>query len=426
MYTDYTGRTGALVLILLFIIPLGAFGESAEMTQAERIDKALESARAELIEIHRDLHRHPELSGQEQRTAGVVAERLRALGLEVRTGVGGHGVVALLRGARPGPVVAWRADMDAVPSDAPDPAPYKSQTPGVRHICGHDVHTTVALGIAEALAAIRDQLPGSVKLIFQPAEENGQGAKAMIDDGAMKDPVPQASFAVHTAPLAVGQIGSTEGLTLPARNYVTATFTGEGDLESAVQASIGIISGVTTVGAPGTPAGPELVAGLPVAKDLTVAQVIRSESRAEDHQWILGGMISTSSAENLEQAKTGIDRGLAELALDAVSYELDYQDRVIPGAFNDPALVRSTHETIRALVGEQGLVIMPGAIPWFSEDFGHFQDLAPGVMYWLGVSNPEKGIIGAPHSPEFAVDEEAIIVGARTMAGVLLHYIETH
>jgi metal-dependent amidase/aminoacylase/carboxypeptidase family protein len=413
----------ALAVVFLWTLTPGAWAEPPP-TAAERIGRRLESVRAELIEVHRDLHQHPELSGQEERTARVVAERLRGLGLEVRTGVGGHGVVGLLRGGRPGPVVAYRADMDAVTSEAADPVAYRSQTPGVRHICGHDLHTTVALGIAEALASIRDELPGSVKLIFQPSEENGQGAQAMIDDGALEDPAPQAIFALHTTPLAVGQLGSKEGLLLPARNFVSMTFSGQGDLEGAATAGAEMLAAVTRIGAPGAPGGPETLGGVPLANDFIVGQPFRSESAAEENQWIFQGMLSTSSSDNLEQAKSQIAAGVAALALDEVAVELAFQDRVIPGAFNDAALVRRTNETIRSLVGDEGLVTMPGAVPFFSEDFGHFQDRVPGAMYWLGVSNLERGIAGLPHSPEFVADEEAIFVGARTMAGVLVGYLE--
>lgn len=125
----------------------------------------------DLTLLRHDLHRHPEISGQEMRTARVVAERMRAAGLEVRTGIGGHGVVAILRGGRPGPLVAYRADMDAVPSNDPDPSAIKSEAPGVRHICGHDLHVTVGVGVAEALARWRGAIAGSVMFIFQPSEE---------------------------------------------------------------------------------------------------------------------------------------------------------------------------------------------------------------------------------------------------------------
>src|SRR6188474_3153860 len=136
-----------------------------------RAERQLRAQEARLIAFRRDLHQHPEISLQEERTAAKVAERLKELGLEVRTGIGGHGVVAIIRGAKPGPMVAYRADMDAVPSNEPDPVEFKSLTAGVRHICGHDLHTTIGVAIAEGLAAQRKDMAGSIMLIFQPAEE---------------------------------------------------------------------------------------------------------------------------------------------------------------------------------------------------------------------------------------------------------------
>ncbi len=182
-------------LLLLAAVALPAL--AAPPTEA--INARLEELRDDLIELRRDLHRHPEIAGQEERTAKVIAERLKKLGLEVTTGVGGHGVVAVLKGGQPGGVVGFRADMDATLSMMPDPvAEIASVTPGVRHICGHDVHVAVGVGVAEALAALRDELPGTVKFLFQPAEENATGAKAMVADGALGAPTPEAIFTVHT------------------------------------------------------------------------------------------------------------------------------------------------------------------------------------------------------------------------------------
>jgi metal-dependent amidase/aminoacylase/carboxypeptidase family protein len=167
-----------------------------------------------LIELRRDLHRHPELSGQEVRTAALVAERLQRAGLDVRTGIGGTGVVAILTGGLPGPLVAYRADMDAVPSAAPDPSPYAAAPSGPagapvpRHICGHDLHVTIAVGLAESLASERATLPGRVMFIFQPAEERATGARAMLDAGLFRDATPVAIYGLHTAPFEVGQLSS--------------------------------------------------------------------------------------------------------------------------------------------------------------------------------------------------------------------------
>jgi metal-dependent amidase/aminoacylase/carboxypeptidase family protein len=174
----------------------------------DRIAAQVTSETSSLVAFRRDLHQHPEVSGAESRTAARIAARLRDLGLTVRTGVGGHGVVAELTGGRPGPLVAYRADMDAVPSTAPDPVEFSSTVPGVRHICGHDLHVTVAVGLASALAKVRADLPGRVMFIFQPAEERAAGARAMLDDGLFRDARPSAIFGLHTSPLPVGQLAS--------------------------------------------------------------------------------------------------------------------------------------------------------------------------------------------------------------------------
>ena len=343
------------------------------------MNRQLESVRQELIDVRRDIHRHPEVSGQEERTAGIVAARLRDLGLEVRSGIGGHGVVGVLRGGQAGPGVAFRADMDAVYSSAPDPVPFASETPGVRHICGHDIHTTVALGIAEALTAIRDDLPGTAVFIFQPAEE----------------------------------IGSVEGLSLPGLDQVTVTLRGDGDLEAAARAYAGAISAVST--------GMEVAPG-----DFIGAMLGPPRSGSEPGEWVVAGMVRAGSPEARAKARSGIEEGLAAVQRDGVSYELSYEEQALPDMVNDPELVRSTLETIRSVVGQDGLLEVNEVTPYFSEDFARYQQHIPGVMYWLGVSNSQLGYVGMPHSPGFVADEESIIVGAKTMAAVLLDYLEKH
>jgi metal-dependent amidase/aminoacylase/carboxypeptidase family protein len=279
------------------------------------VERTLVRQRDAIVELRRDLHTHPELSGEEQRTAGLVAERMRALGLDIRGGVGGHGVIARLSGAYPGRTIGFRADMDAFASSAPDPYPFPSTTPGVRHICGHDVHTAVAIATAEAMASVRSQLAGTVVFVFQPAEENARGARAMLDDGALAGASLDAIFAFHTAPLPLGSIGTKSGVLLNANS-------------------------------------------------------------------------------------------------------------VAPGATNDVALELRSRGVIRAVVGGEQLVVTTTVVPGFSEDFGHFQAIAPGVMFWLGVSNPERATVGAPHSADYVADDAAIHVGARTASALLLAELE--
>ncbi len=379
----------------------------------DRMARHLDTVGQELIELRRDIHRHPEVSGQEERTAGVVAERLRSLNLEVRTGVGGHGVVGVLRGGRPGPVVAYRADMDAVYSNAPDPVPFASKTPGVRHICGHDIHTTVALGIAGALTAIQDDLPGTVVFIFQPAEENIRGAEAMIRDDVLEDPAPEAIFALHSAPLQVGQIGSIEGLALPGLDRFTVTLRGAGELEEAAQTYARAIRSVGTDRA----VAPE---------DFIAAMVGRPRPVEDRGDWRVTGMVRAGSPDARARAKEGIKNQLSEIHIDGVTYDLSYEDLVLPDMINDTDLVRSTFAPIRSVVGPNGLVESNTVTPFFSEDFARYQQHIPGAMYWLGVSNSERGTVGMPHSPDFVADERSIQVGAKAMAVVVLDFLTKH
>src|SRR5689334_14787638 len=176
------------------LLAVVALAQSPAMDIHARIAAHIKTITPGLVEIRRDLHRHPELSGEESRTAGIVAAKLKALGLEVRTGIGGHGVVGILRGGRPGPLVAYRADMDAVRSNETDPVEFRSVVAGVRHICGHDLHVTIGLGLASALASVRTTLPGSVMFIFQPAEERASGATAMLGAGLFAKEKPAAIF----------------------------------------------------------------------------------------------------------------------------------------------------------------------------------------------------------------------------------------
>jgi metal-dependent amidase/aminoacylase/carboxypeptidase family protein len=210
----------------------------------QRIAAYADSGSAQWVAIRRDLHQNPELSGQEERTSKIVADWLRTNGLTVRTGVGGHGVVGILTGGRPGPLVAYRADMDAVRSTSPDPVPFASKVPGVRHICGHDVHVTIGLGLAATLSHVKAELPGRVMFIFQPSEENATGARAMLKAGLFTDAKPDAIFGLHSAPLDVGRITSKTGQMMYS-NAVAPGVTNQDGLFATSKADI-----VAAVGAP--------------------------------------------------------------------------------------------------------------------------------------------------------------------------------
>ena len=402
-------------LLLLSSFSLPTFAEPP----IEAISARWAELRDDLIELRRDLHRHPEISGQEERTAKVLAARLEKLGLEVQTGVGGHGIVAVLRGGKPGGVVGFRADMDATLSMMPDPIQeIASVTPGVRHICGHDVHSAVGIGVAEALAPLKAELPGTVKFLFQPAEENAQGAKAMVAEGALEAPTPEAIFTVHTVPMPAGQIGAVEGVTLVGRDMARIAIGGQGDRKAASQAVAELLDAVTTIELPGSFAE---LAAMPLPQGgFALAQLLATGPEEVRAQITVPGKTSS------EEARALIEAGLAALEMEGLTFTLDYTPRAIAGVYSDPELVRSTHDAIRAALGDEGLLAnAPGAGPIFSEDFGSFLDEIPGAMFWLGVANQEKGISGMPHAPDHAVDEAAIEVGAKAMAAVVWDFLES-
>lgn len=403
----------AALACALLALPPATPGAAADPELARAARDRVEALRAELIEVRRDLHRHPEISGQEKRTAGIVARRLQALGLEVRTGVGGHGVVGVLRGGVAGSVIAYRADMDAVPSTAPDPVEFRSLDPGVRHICGHDLHVTIGLALAEALAAARDRLPGTVVFLFQPAEENATGARAMIADGALREPRPSAVFGVHAAPLPVGRLGTAERALMASRDTVRVVVSGSGDVHAAAAAARAALETVGTI--------PPAAAIAPAADpDFVLAQFRAPAPRDGSRDLVIEGMFSVATAKGRALARQRTEQALAPLSFDGVDLRLEIEERTIAGIDNDPELTRRAVASVRAALGADAVLPIEAVVPAFSEDFGSFQDEVPGTFFFLGVANPERGWAGMPHTPDFVADEEAIFVGARAMLAVLL------
>ncbi len=395
-----------------------AISQSADAGSAlsVRANARLQALRDDLIAFRRDLHRHPELSGEEVRTADKIAERLEQLGFRVTRNVGGHGVTATLQGARPGPIVAFRADMDAVASDAPDPVEFASEAPGIRHICGHDIHVTIGIALAEAFAAIKLDLPGTIVLVFQPAEEDITGARLMIEAGALEHPRPNAIFAYHTAPYEVGQIAYSESTLMAARDQWTATIS-DGPRARAIantlRERIVALGNISSLTEPQPIGGDFIWAGSPPL------------TRGADGVWLLNANFSLATEAARRQLRGGIDRAIADAARSAPGnrIETDYRALWAPGVTNDADLVRRAQSSIRAELGEGALVQVRNVLPAFSEDFGHMQADIPGAMFFLGVSNQSRGWQGFPHSPNYVADEEAISVGARAMMRIMLDYL---
>ncbi|MFN0120710.1 MAG: M20 family metallopeptidase [Blastocatellia bacterium] len=431
------GRAAALVLGMIMLLCAGPPWRPAraiETTAATAardalLDRDVQEMYPRLVETRRDFHMYPELSNREARTAKIVAERLRAAGLEVRAGVARHGVVGLLKGALPGGVVAIRADMDALPIQENRDVPYKSKNAGVMHACGHDVHTTVALGTAELLARRRDLIRGTIKFIFQPAEEMASdapewGAKLMVREGVLRDPAPSAIFGLHcSAGVEAGKISYCETATTAAADTWTVKIRGrmahgaypQLGTDAIVVAAAAIMQ-LQTIRSRRTDTLEPLV--------LTVGTIHggnRENIVADEVEF--RGTVRTYS-EALQEQVIQLMRQTLKGVTDSfgASYTLDYQ-KGYPPTINNLALVRRTLPTLRRVNGEAGVVPSPPSMG--GEDFAWYAREIPGFFFWLGVGNRTMGITAGPHTPDFDVDEKAIATGVKTMAAVALDYLES-
>ncbi|MFL6274153.1 MAG: M20 family metallopeptidase [Blastocatellia bacterium] len=422
-----------LLLVAALIVPAAQHpkANAPTATRDQQIAQAAEGLRARLVECRRDFHMHPELSNREERTARVVAERLRALGLdEVKTDVGKHGIVALLKGAKPGPVVAVRTDMDALPVLETMDVPYKSQNPGVKHACGHDVHMTVELGVAEVLSKMRDQIGGTIKFIFQPAEEGAPageegGAALMIKEGALENPRPAVIFGLHTNPLIeAGQIAYHSGPAMASSDRISITVRGKKSHGAQPQMGVdAIVVAAECITALQTIHSRRIDPLEPLVITIgTIKGGDRNNIIADEVQ--MTGTMRAFSEEVRQRAQQLMRDTLQNVtAAYGATFDLKF-DGSNPVTYNDPRLVEETLPTLRRIVGDKNLIAPKPFMP--AEDFSEYQKIVPGFFYFLGVGNKARGITAAWHTAEFDVDEESLVVGVKVMAGVLLDYLDHH
>ena len=427
----------AVILILLMVVgassashPLPDAGSrSPDASRDDAVTRAAEALRAKLVTQRRDFHMHPELSNREERTSRVVAERLRALGLdEVKTGVGKYGVVALLKGSRPGPVVAVRADMDALPIQETNDVPYKSQNPGVKHACGHDVHTTIALGLAEVLSHMRDKISGTVKFLFQPAEEGAPpgeegGAALMIKEGALDNPRPQAIFGLHVMPtIEIGKIGCNSGPAMASSDRFVITIRGKKvhaayphDGIDPVVVAAECVSAMQTIRSRRINATEPLVISVGVIQGGNRFNIIPDEVRLE-------GTVRTLSEDVRRQVQALMRQTLAGVtSAYGATFDMEYVEGTAV-TYNDPKLVEETLPTLRRVLGDANVTSPKPQMG--AEDFSYYQRVVPGFFYFLGVGNKSKGITAMVHTPDFDVDEESLVIGVKLMTNVVLDYLD--
>jgi len=420
-----------LLAAFLSLLTAKAYASDTQSSRVEEIAKAAEALEPKLIETRRDFHRHPELSNREERTARVVAEKLRALGLdEVRTNVARHGVVGLLKGTKPGPVVALRADMDALPINETIDVPYKSLVPGVKHACGHDAHTTVELGVAEVLSKMRDEIHGSVKFLFQPAEEGAPadeegGAPLMIKEGALENPKPLAIFGLHTTPEEeAGQIGYRAGPSQASSDGFSITIHGKMSHAASPQKGIDTIvvaaecvSALQSIKSRRIDAFEPVVITIGTIHGGNRQNILADEVKMEGTVRTLSEDVRNRVEQLMRETLAGVTKAYG------AKFEMNYS-RGTMVVDNDPKLVAETLPILRLVLGEKNVLEAPKRMG--AEDFSFYQQVVPGFFLRLGSVNKAKGITAEGHTPEFDIDEECLVTGVKVMANIAMDFLERH
>jgi len=378
--------------------------------------------------LRRDFHQHPEIGFQEVRTAGIVARELRELGLEVSTGIAETGVVAMLEGGgrrkdgSPGPVALLRFDIDALPIHEETGAPYASQTPGVMHACGHDGHTAIGLTVARLLHAHREELAGTVKLVFQPAEEGLGGAKRMVEEGVLADPRPDMSFALHLwNDKPFGWVGVTPGPAMAASGRFKIIVTGSGGhgaspqlTRDPVAASAQIITALQTIVSRNVRPLDSAVVSVTAIEAGEAFNVIPSVA-------IMKGTFRTYLPETdqlLQERMRQITTGIAEAM--GCSAEVEFWT-VTPATVNDPEMAAHVQSIAARLFPDAD--IDPKERTMGSEDMAYMMDDIPGCYFFIGSNNSEAGLDAPHHHPKFDFDERALPRAAGMMATVAAEFL---
>ena len=378
----------------------------------------LETTRA----LRRDFHRHPELGFNEFRTAGIVTRELNDLGLEVSTGIGKTGVVALLEGARPGPVVLARFDMDALPILEETAAEYASQNPGVMHACGHDGHTAIGLTVARILEAHREELEGTVKFVFQPAEEGLGGAEAMLADGVLENPRPDYSLALHLwndQPL--GWLGVTPGPAMAASDRFQVTLTGRGGHGASPHLAIDPVL-----------AGAQVVTGLQsiVARNIdplkSAVVTVTSLAGGEAFNVIPSTVSIRGTIRSFEPQVRSLVMERFHQVVDGVAQAMGCQAqietwRITPAVVNDPQVTSRVQSVAERLLPDCDLDKVGRTMG--SEDMAYLMDDIPGCYFFIGSADAARGLNAPHHNPLFDFDEAALPRAAAMMAAAVVELL---
>lgn len=382
---------------------------------------AAESLRDELIARRRDFHRHPELAFQEHRTAGIVTQELNQLGLEVQTGVGKTGVIGILEGAQDGPTVLYRADMDALPIQEENQAEYASQAAGKMHACGHDGHTAIALGIAKLLNNQREQLRGRVKFVFQPAEEVGGGAVAMVDDGALEAPAPDITLGIHLwNDLEVGKVSVVDGPTMSGAGVFEITITGKGghgamphQTADPIVCSAQIIVALQSIVSRNMDPLDTVVLTIGELHGGSARNIIPQTVRFNGSYRLFREETRATIQARIHDIATGIAQGMG--------CQADVNLGMGIGAIVNDAEVAAQARSVFAGLGDAVEVVNQ---PWMaSEDVGVFMQRNPSAYLLVGSANHARQLDFPHHHPRFDIDENVLPLSVGMMSALIADYL---
>ena len=424
--------------ILALEVLMSATLDAATTTLDQRIDAASKKVESKVIECRRDIHQHPELGNRETRTSKLIADRLRELGIEVKTPVAHTGVIGILRGGKPGRVVALRADMDALPVVEQVDVPFKSTVRttfnghdvGVMHACGHDAHVAILLGVAEVLAGIREEIPGTVKFLFQPAEEGAPegeegGAKLMVKEGALDNPKVDAVFGLHvTSRYPVGELAYRPGSMMAAVDSFKITVHGKQTHGAypwlgvdPIVVAAQIVLGLQTI--PSRQVDSSLAPSI-----VTVGAIhggVRNNIIPDDVEMI--GTIRSLDAKMRDDIHARIKRTAEDIARSGGATATVTIDEGYPITYNDLTVTERMAPTLRRVAGPSNVEVVNATLG--AEDFSFFQQKVPGLFFWLGTRPKDQTAEQAAsnHSPLFYVDESGLELGVRAMAHVAVDYL---
>ena len=427
-------RLHPLLALPITVAVLLAGNATAQSAQRPEVAAAAQAMQQKVVAWRRDFHAHPELSLHEVRTAAKVTEHLRALGLKPVT-LGGHGVMAMIQGGKPGPKIALRADMDALPVTEKSGLPFASkvtatfrgETVGVMHACGHDALTGILMGVAEALVAMQQDLPGQVMLVFQPAEEGEGGAASMLKDGLFEDFKPDAIFGLHVfATVQAGQIAVRGGPLMAASDRFNIRVIGRQTHGSAPWGGIDpIVAAADLIGSAQTIVSRRTnIARLPAVVTFgAIKGGIRYNIIPDDVELV--GTIRSFDAGMRETIFADL-RNVSEhvAAAHGATVEAKIPDKDgYPVTINDPALTARMLPSLQAVVGKDNVYEPP--LQMGAEDFSQLAQQAPGMFFFVGSTAKGVDLATVPnnHSPQFLLDESSLDVGFRALMQVALDYL---